>query len=87
MPDGTTQYLIAGSVSNHGARPRLVPSVRVELKNKDGKAIWVREYEVGETLDPGATYPFRIDNVKTSFAPSVTAVVLDLGHGLQLQMR
>ncbi len=84
---GQTQFLISGSVSNHAAVARQVPSVRVSLKNKDGKSIWTREYEVNETLDPGAAYPFRIDNVSTSFANDVSSIVLDLGHGLQLTMR
>lgn len=86
-PNGQTKYLITGSISNHAEVVRLVPTVRVELKNKGGKALWTHEYEVGELLDPGAAYPFRIDNVSTSFADSVTSIVLDLGHGLQLTMR
>ena len=87
MKDGQTQFLIAGSLSNHGAVERTVPTVRVELKNKTGDTMWTREYPVNEKLAPGATYPFRIDNVTTSFAGNVVSIVLDVGHGLQLTMR
>ena len=85
--NGQTQYLISGSISNHSDVARFVPTVRVALKNKQGEVLWKREYDVGEMLDPGAAYPFRIDNVSTSLSGSVSSIVLDLGNGLQLSMR
>lgn len=82
-----TQFLITGSIANHAAENRMVPTVRVQLKNEDGEAVWEREYEVNEPLAPGEPYAFRIDNVETSFADSVVTIALDLGHPLQLMMR
>lgn len=82
-----TQFLLAGSIANQSSERRIVPTVRVQLKNKEGEILWSRDYEVNEPLEPGGVYPFRIPNVETSFADSVTSIVLDLGHPLQLMMR
>jgi predicted Zn finger-like uncharacterized protein len=84
---GKTNYVIGGSISNQSAEERLVPTVRVQLKGKDGGVLWERDYEVNEMLKPGEVYPFRIDNVETAFAASVTSIVVDVGHNLQLMMR
>ena len=59
----------------------------MQLKGKDGGVLWERDYEVNEMLKPGEVYPFRIDNVETAFAASVTSIVVDVGHNLQLMMR
>lgn len=85
--EGRTQFVIAGSVTNHAPEARMVPVVRVQLKNKQGEAIWERKYPVNEMLEAGKPYAFRIDNVETSFAGSVASIALDLGHPLQLMMR
>lgn len=82
-----TRYIITGSVVNHAATERTIPIVSVVLKNEEGKALWNREYPVNEVVKPGAAYPFRIDNVQTSFAGDVKAIVVDLGNTLQLRMR
>ncbi len=84
---GQTNFLLAGSISNRSAEPRILPVVRVQLKNPEGAVIWSRDYEVNETVKAGDTYPFRIDNVETSFADNVASIALDLGHPLQLMMR
>lgn len=85
--EAQTQFLISGSVTNRSAETRMVPAVRVQLKNKEGAAIWERVYPVNEPLEAGKPYAFRIDNVATAFAGSVSSVVLDVGHPLQLMMR
>jgi len=82
-----TQFLLSGSITNQAAQQRIVPTVRVQLKNDKGATIWAREYPVNERLAPGAPYAFRIDNVETNFADNVAAITLDLGHPLQLMMR
>lgn len=82
-----TRYIISGSIVNHAAEPRMVPTVHVVLKNKDGKALWGREYPVDAMLKAGELYPFRIDNIETSFADQVSSIVVDLGNTLQLHMR
>lgn len=87
MEGGQTQFLISGSITNHAAETRIVPTVRVQLKNAEGKAVWERAYPVNEALEPGKPYAFRIDNVTTSFADHVATIVLDVGHSLQLMMR
>lgn len=84
---GKTKFLLAGSITNRWAGMRLVPTVRVQLKDRDGETIWAREYDVNEKIGPGEPYAFRIDNVETSFADRVSSVVLDVGHPLQLMMR
>lgn len=81
------KFIISGSVRNHASVTRTVPTVRVLLKNKQGKDVWSREYPVKAPLKAGDIYPFRITNVETSFAGSVTSIVLDLGHPLELMMR
>jgi predicted Zn finger-like uncharacterized protein len=82
-----TKYIISGSIVNHASVPRVVPTVYVALKNKDGKALWGREYPVNAMLKAGEVYPFRIDNIETSFAGQVSSIVVDLGNSLQLLMR
>lgn len=84
---GKTQFILAGSIVNHAATSRAVPSVRVKLKTGDGKTVWSREYAVNVTLKAGEVYPFRIANVETSFGSNITSIVLDVGHALQLMMR
>jgi len=82
-----TIYILTGSVVNHAADMRVVPTVRVTLKDKKGHEIWARDYAVNAPLKAGDVYPFRITNVETSFATNVASIVLDLGHSLQLMMR
>jgi hypothetical protein len=86
--DGSkTRFILSGSIVNHAAEARTVPTVRVMLKDKAGKQVWTREYPVNVALKAGEVYPFRIANVETSFAGNVTNIVLDMGHSLQLMMR
>jgi predicted Zn finger-like uncharacterized protein len=82
-----TQYILAGSVANHAASLRELPKVRVELKDKDGEVVWARAYPVNHQIKPGEVYPFRIEDIKTSFGDKVTTVVIDLGHPLELAVR
>lgn len=82
-----TQFLLSGGIVNQSSEPRIIPTVRVQLKNEQGKVVWARDYPVHEKLEPGATYPFRIDNVETSFGGNVKTIALDLGNDLQLMMR
>ena len=84
---GKTQFILSGSIVNHAAMLRNVPTVRVKLKTADGKTVWSREYAVNVALKAGEVYPFRIANVETSFGANVTSIVLDVGHALQLMMR
>ncbi len=83
----STQYLLTGSVANRSDVTKQVPVVRVQLKNASGDDLWERDYKVDEPLKAGAAYPFRIDNVETSFSSSVSSIVLDVGHPMQLRMR
>ncbi len=85
--EGRTRFIIAGSVANHGSTPRLLPLARVEVKDSDGKVIWGQVYPVNETIKPGQVYPFRIDNVETSFANRAASIVLDMGNNFELVMR
>lgn len=82
-----TQFIIAGSVANQSAELRELPKVRVELKDKEGTVVWSRTYPVRHTIKPGEVYPFRIEDVQTSFADKVATVVVDLGHSLELAVR
>ncbi len=85
--EGRTRFLIAGSVANHGSKPRMLPRVRVQVKDSDGKVIWGQVYPVEEVVESGQVYPFRIDNVETSFANRAASIVLDLGNNFELVMR
>lgn len=84
---GKTQFILTGSIANHAATTRMVPTVRVKLKDAKGATVWSHEYDVNAELKAGEVYPFRIANVETSFASNVTSIVLDVGHSLQLMMR
>lgn len=85
--EGKTKYILSGSIANHASVDRVVPSVRVMLSDAEGDKIWEHEYVVNEPLKGGEVYPFRIDNVETSFGDKVSTVVIDVGHKLQLMMR
>jgi predicted Zn finger-like uncharacterized protein len=85
--ESKTQFVIQGSIVNHAADTRIVPTVRVKLKDEQGKTVWSREYEVKEELKAGEVYPFRIANIETTMGSSVKTIMLDLGHGLQLMVR
>lgn len=87
MAGTRTKFLLSGSIANHGAAPRLLPQVRVALKNAQGKVIWSQNYAVNEVIKPGQVYPFLIDNVETSFAKSATSIVMDIGNNFELMMR
>jgi predicted Zn finger-like uncharacterized protein len=82
-----TKFILAGSIANHDAQPRVVPAVRVQLKDSDNEIVWERDYEVNQEVKAGEVYPFRIDNVETAFAERVTSIVLDLGNSFELVMR
>lgn len=82
-----TKFILAGSIRNEASSTRMVPTVRVSLRDKAGKAIWGREYPVNTELKAGEVYPFRINNAETSFANSVAGIVVDLGNSLQLLVR
>lgn len=82
-----TRFILSGSVANHAATARLLPHVRVELKDKDGEVVWSRKYDVGQVVKPGEVYPFRIEDVETAFASRATSIVLDLGNKFELVMR
>lgn len=84
---GKTKFVLSGSIVNHAATERTVPSVRVRLKNKDGEVLWERVYDVNLALKGGEVYPFHVDNVETSFASSVSTIVLDVGSPMQLRVR
>ncbi len=82
-----TKFILTGSIRNYSSMQREVPTVRVLLKDKENKTIWGREYPVHTTLKAGEVYPFRIANVETSFAGSVSSIVVDMGNSLQLLVR
>jgi predicted Zn finger-like uncharacterized protein len=86
--DGSkTQFVLAGSIANHAEGERRLPLVRVQLKDKEGKVIWSRNYPADHVLKPGEVYPFRIIDVETSFANTIDTIVLDLGNKLQMALR
>lgn len=84
---GRVKFIVAGSIENHGSKPRYIPIVRVEIKDADGEVIWGQKYPVEETLEPGGVYPFRIDNIETAFADRAASIVLDVGNNFELVMR
>lgn len=82
-----TRFILTGTIINRSGEQRHVPTVRVMLKDKQGGAVWAREYPVNVDIKPGGSYPFRIANVETNFASTVVAIVLDVGTALQLMVR
>ena len=82
-----TKFILSGSIRNNTSEARAVPTVRVLLKNKEDKILWSREYPVNTELKAGDVYPFRITNVETAFAKSVSSIVVDMGNSLQLMAR
>jgi predicted Zn finger-like uncharacterized protein len=83
----STSYILSGNLLNESAKDRTVPLVRVRLRDADGADIWSREYALDKTLTPGETYPFRINNVQTTFGDRVARVHVDLGSSTQLMFR
>lgn len=84
---GKARFILAGSIHNTAAQERMVPTVRVVLKNKGEDSLWTREYPVKKILKAGEVYPFRITNVETAFASSVAMIEVDMGNGMQLTLR
>lgn len=84
---GKTRYILTGSIQNESGKTRTVPSVRVELHDKENRTLWGREYPVDITLKGGDTYPFRIPNVETAQGASVSTMVVDMGHRFDLMVR
>jgi len=82
-----TKFLLSGSIANQGAEPRLLPRARVQLKDADGKVVWSRQYPVDTVIQPGEVYPFRIEDVETTFAGRATTIVMDIGNNFELMMR
>ena len=85
--EGRTQFILAGSIANHSAKARTLPLVRVEVKDEHGEVIWGQTYPVNEVVEPGQVYPFRIDNIETSFAERAASIVLDMGNKFEMVMR
>ena len=85
--ENKTRFIFSGNIVNHAVESRKVPTVRVLLKAKDGSKIWSRDYPVNVVLKPEEAYPFRIVNVETSFGNKVVTILLDLGNGIELEMR
>lgn len=85
--EGRVRYVLFGSMANHAATARHIPRVRVALKDKDNDVLWSRTYPVDTIVKPGEIYPFRIEDVQTSFAGRVSAVVMDVGNNFELVMR
>lgn len=82
-----TNFIISGEIANEASETRIVPTVRVTLRDASGEEVASREYAVNVTVKPGDTYPFRITNMSTSFGDRVHEVVIDLGHDVQLMFR
>ena len=87
MVGGRTRYTVAGSIENNNSKPRLIPLVRIQIKDSEGEIILSKKYEVNETLEPGGVYPFRIQDVETSFGSRAASVVVDIGNNFELVMR
>lgn len=82
-----TRFLISGSIANQDAAARRLAAVRVELKDAKNNVVWSRKYPVDQVIAAGQIYPFRIDDVETSFADRASSIVLDLGNNFELVMR
>lgn len=85
--EGRTQFILAGSIANTAAQLRRLPKVRVELRSAEGKVLWKRNYPVNQTIKAGEVFPFRIEDVQTSFGDRVTTITVDIGNSLELLVR
>lgn len=84
---GRTRFVLFGSLANHASETRAVPRVRVELRGGENEVLWSRTYPVDVVVKPGEVYPFRIEDVETSFSDRVVSVVMDVGNNFELVMR
>ena len=84
---GRVQYVITGHIVNHTENDMKVPLVHITLSDKNGKAIWTRDYPVNITLKAGEKYPFNISDVSTAFADSVKTITIDVGNSFELMVR
>lgn len=82
-----TRFLISGNIVNNESASRNVPLMRIEMRDRDEKVTWARNYLVNKSLKPGEVYPFRITNAETNFAKDVHTLVVDVGHPLELLFR
>lgn len=82
-----TKFILAGTIRNQAKVTRMIPTVRVILKDKYNKTIWSREYPVNIERKAGEEYPFRIPNIETAFAKNVARIVVDMGNPVQLLVR
>jgi len=85
--EGKTKFWINGSFANESAEARLLPKLRVQLKDSEGDVLWQRVYDVNYEMKAGEIYPFALSDVETGLAKSATSMVLDVGNNFELVMR
>lgn len=85
--EGVTRFIISGNLINQSDHTRVVPIVRIAMKDIEAEDIWSREYQVNKTLRSGDIYPFRITNAQTSFGDKVSQITVDVGNGYELMVR
>ena len=85
--EGRTQFVLAGSIANTADKRRVLPKVRVELRDATSNVLWKRNYPVNQSIKPGEVFPFRIEDVQTSFGDKVATVTVDIGNSLELAVR
>ncbi len=84
---GRTQFILKGSIANHADSERMLPEVRVALRDKAGETVWSRKYPVHHVLKVEEVYPFGVEDIKIGLGDRVATIVVDLGHPMELSWR
>lgn len=79
-------YFITGTIQNKAENNRIVPILRISLKDAQNNIVHYVNYPgEGLSLEPGKSVPFSAEIKNRS--PRVTHVDIDLGNTIQLSMR
>jgi predicted Zn finger-like uncharacterized protein len=81
-----TSYFVTGRIENKAKNHRIVPVLRISLKDELGNIVHYVNYPGdGLSLEPGKSVPFSAEIKNRS--PRVTHADIDLGNTIQLSMR
>lgn len=86
MPErGKTEYFITGTISNEATEERIIPRLRVQVFDDQGRVIKNEDFEKDDTLAPDGNIPFKTKI--TVRAEALDRVVVDIGNVAQLRTR
>ena len=79
-------FKLGGTIRNTSGNPKVVPIIRVTLKDKDGNVVYRRQSKDQKSVPPGETVDFLMENLEQA-DPSHTHFVVEMGGELELILR